>query len=145
MSIVRYEHAVIEIAIGQRALAEAVSQGIRAAIGNFARPPRYPSIRLRTFRRLEAVDVAGKIVLVRVTERGLRRLPALVEAIRARGALGVQLIWDGEAPPRDRAEPIVFRILEAARATKHQPPVVIAPDLKPVLALRALIVARSQA
>lgn len=140
---IRVDHAVIEVAIGNRALANAISQKIQAAISSFGPPPRYPHVRLRTFRRLDTIDVTGKIALVLVTPQNLRRLPSLVDAIRERGALGVQLIWDGEIPARDLAEATIFRILETARATKGKPPVVVAAERSPVRALRALIAARS--
>jgi hypothetical protein len=142
MSIVRFERAEVEIVVANPQLASAISGGIRRAITDFAAPPEYPVISLRTFRRLETAEVTGKLVVVRVTERGLRRLPSLVDAIRARGALGVQLVWDGEEPPRGRAEPTIFRVLETARATKSAPPVVVAASRRPSLALRALIRSR---
>jgi hypothetical protein len=142
MSIVRFERAQVEIVVADPLLATSISQGMQRAITDFARPPEYPVLRLRTFRRLETVDVSVKIAVVLVTERGLRRLPSLVDAIRARGALGVQLVWNGEEPTRDRAEATIFRILETARATKSAPPVVIAASRRPTLALRALIRSR---
>lgn len=133
----------IELAVSHPDLARAIEQGIQAAIGDFVAPPRYPVVRLRTRRRLaELGALGGRIAIVRVTERGLRRLPALVEAIRAEGPLGVQLVWDGETPPRALAEPAIFRVLEAARATKGGPPVVLAAESTPVLALRTAIADR---
>jgi hypothetical protein len=142
MTVLRFEQAQVEIVVANRELATSISQAIQEAMNDFVRPPKYPTVRLRTFRRLETLDVKGHIAIVRVTDRGLRRLPKLVEEIRGRGALGVQLLWDGESPPRDRAEPTIFQVLEAARSTKHLPPVVVASSHRSPLTLRALI--RSQ-
>lgn len=149
MSVVRFERAEIAIAVKDPALARAIESAIASVVRDFPAPPRYPIVKLRTFRRLaalaEADRLAGRLAIVRVTERGLRRLPALVEALRARAVRGVQLVWDGETPPRARAEATVFRVLEAARATKSGPPVVLAASPAPALALRALVAARGQA
>jgi len=144
MTVVRFEQTSVEIAVGRPDLARAIEQGISAAIRALTSPPEFPVVRLRTRRRLAAVNVLGKIAIVRVTEQGLRRLPALVEEIRAQGALGVQLVWDGETPPRERAEAAIFRVLEAARATKSGPPVMLAAESAPVLALRVAIAARTE-
>jgi hypothetical protein len=80
--------------------------------------------------------------VVRVTERNARRLVAIVGALRAGGALGVQLVWDGADPPRDRVERHVFAVLEHARATPGEAPVVLAASPEPVLALRLLAARR---
>lgn len=150
MSMVRFEETGVEIAVESPALAKALEHAIEAALRDVPAPPRYPVVRLRTFRRLAALGssepgarIEGKIAVVRVTGPGLRRLPALVEAIRAAGALGVQLVWDGLAPPRERAEGPIFRVLEQARATKAGPPVMLAAERTPVLALRTAIAVRS--
>jgi len=106
-----------------------------------------PVVRLRTRPRLEALGrdaVAGAIVVARVTERGARHLPALVAALRDLGVAGVQLVWDGEDPPRERVEGHVFAVLEAARATPKGPPVVVARAREPVFALRASIAKRRE-
>lgn len=143
MTQVRFEKTAISVAVADPDLARLLAGRIEDALRELPRPPRYPAVSLRTFRRLAALDVAGRIAIVRVTERGLRRLPALVQAIREKGALGVQLVWDGRTPTRARAEATVFRVLEAARATKGGPPVVLAATRVPVLALREVIAARS--
>jgi hypothetical protein len=74
-----------------------------------------------------------------VTERNARRLPGLVEAIRAAGALGLQLVWEGEAPSRARVEQHVFLALEKARATPGGPPVVLSRSADPTVALRRMV------
>src|SRR4051812_1629985 len=58
----RYEQASVEIAVADRELAAAIEEGIRAAIGNFAVPPEYPIVWIRTKRRLAALGaLTGRI------------------------------------------------------------------------------------
>jgi len=139
--------AQITVRIADPTLAAAVTERIAAALvaatGALARtaPDAARVIALRSrkalARRIEAV--AGAIAIVPVTERNARHLLELVDAIRAAGALAVQLVWDGEAPPRERVERPVFAVLERARATPLGPPVVLAADARPAAALRFLV------
>lgn len=102
---------------------------------------------LRTRRKLAALGpeaVAGALVVVRVTDRGARRVPALVAELRGLGVAGIQLVWDGEDPSRARAEHPVFTALEAARATPTGPPVVVACGAEPARVLRLLIAKRRE-
>lgn len=149
MSEIAFREARIELSVSNPTLAAVIEKAIRATVGEVPEPPRYPITRLRTFRRLASLmtenRLAGRIAIVRVTEPGLRRLPALVEELRAKGALGVQLVWDGQAPAREVAEPTVFAILEKARATKSGVPVMLAAERMPVLALRTAIATKAGA
>jgi hypothetical protein len=126
----------------ERAIASARRVAQRAARAAAASTAEVPVVRLRTRRRLEALGpeaVAGALVVVRVTERGAPRVPALVADVRAQGAAGVQLVWDGVVPSRERAERHVFAALEAARATPKGPPVVVARIEEPAFVLRVLV------
>jgi hypothetical protein len=86
----------------------------------------------------------GRIVILQVTETNARHLPELVEAARGAGALGVQLVWNGIAPTRERVERHVFAVLERARATPGGCPVVLARESEPALALRILTEQRTK-
>lgn len=136
--------ARVTVSIADRALAKAtahaVSTALRAVMEAYALPaPRVVRLRTRKrFARLGCEAVAGALVVVRVTETNARRLPSLVEAVRAAGPLGVQLQWDGRSPARDRVERHVFAVLERARATPAGPPVVLSEDADPALSLRIL-------
>ena len=131
----------VEDATLRAELDRAISDALRAAIStDIEDDPRV--VRLRTkkrFERLGAEGVTRAIVVVRVTESNARRLPDLVERIRAAGALGVQLVWDGESPQRAHVERHVFAVLEQARATPGGPPVVVATAEEPAFSLRVLI------
>ena len=136
--------AQVAVSIGDRALAEAtaraVTTALRAATAAYALP-KARVLRLRTRRRFERVGPAavnGAFVVVQVTETNARRLPALVEDLRAAGALGVQLWWDERSRTRDLVERHVFAVLERARATPAGPPVVLSEHREPALALRIL-------
>lgn len=124
-----------------RALAAAIAGAIAAAgeelAAAIADVERAPVIRLRA-RKAVARDparLAGAIAVVPVTARNARHLVALVDAIRAAGAIGVQLVWDGASPPRADVERHVFAALERGRATPGEPPVVLAASEAPVSAL----------
>ncbi len=102
-----------------------------------------PVVRLRTRRRLAALGpeaIRDAIVVVEPTER-THRLAALVDDVRAAGAAGVQIVWNG-ALAKERIEPQVFAALERARATPKDPPVVLASRAVPTRALRVLIAHR---
>jgi hypothetical protein len=139
--------AQIAVQIADPALAAAVTERIAAALvaatGALASaaPDAARVIALRSRKALarRVEDVAGALAIVPVTERNARHLLELVDAIRAAGALAVQLVWDGEAPPRERVEHHVFAVLERARATPLGPPVVLATDSRPAAALRFLV------
>jgi hypothetical protein len=90
-----------------------------------------------------AGDVAGAIAIVPVTARNARHLVELVDQLRAAGAAGVQLVWDGRAPPRDRAERHVFAVLERARSMPAGAPVVVSTGESVAAALHLLIAHRS--
>lgn len=139
-----------EVHVGDAALADRIARAAegalrtaRIAVDEAAAATRaLPVVRLRTRRRFEALGaarIAGAIVVMRVTEKSARRLPALVDDVRAAGAAGVQIVWDGESPPRELVEEHVFAALEKARATPKGPPVVLAKSEEPARALRVLI------
>ena len=141
----------VVVHIEDRALAKRVERTIADALGRarqttaaaLAGTSDLPVVHLRTQRRLEALGppaIAGALVVVRVTEKGARRLLGLVTALRTIGAAGVELVWDGETPPRERVEAHVFAVLEAARATPKGPPVVLSlgkPSTSATLAAQA--------
>lgn len=127
-------------------MADAIASELRATVASFTLgDPRV--VRLRTRKRLArlgADGVRGAIVVVRVTGTSARRLPSLVEDVRAAGALGVQLVWDGITPARGHVEPHVFAVLEQARSTPAGPPVVLARDEEVAFALRLLVEQRAK-
>ena len=130
------------MSVQDEALARRLLDAMTAAIEAEARPPRpFPVVRVRSRKALERVGatVAGAIAVVPLTARNLRWAGEIVEALRAAGALGVQLVWDGREPPREAAEARVFAILEQARATPGRAPVVLARGDEPVEALRILV------
>jgi hypothetical protein len=145
--------AVVSVAIGDgrlsRDVVAAVTSALEAARSSLASAiaPALPVVRLRTRRRLEALGpeaLVGAVAILAVTERGARRLPDLVEAVRAARPLGVQLVWDGEVPRREVVERHVFSVLERARQTPGGPPVVLARTAEPAEALRILIANRQR-
>ncbi len=151
MTLLALGTASVEVQVQGQELARALASAITVAVETTAIPSALEVplriVRLRTRRRFDALGpdaIAGAVAVVRVTEGNARRLPALVEAIRAAGALGVQLLWDGESPPRAKVEQPVFAVLEQARATRSGPPVFLARtgELAPVL--RRAIVQRGQ-
>jgi hypothetical protein len=122
-----------------RRLAGAMTRAVQAAA---AAPPREIAVvRVRSRRGLDRLGtaVAGAIAVVTLTPRNLRRVGEIVERLRAAGVAGVQLVWDGREPPREAAEARVFAILEQARATPDQAPVVLARGREPAFALRILV------
>jgi len=140
--------ASIGVAIADPSLAQAITAAVAAAIRD-AGPDRAPAdrartVRLRSRKRLACVagQLAGAIAIVPVTARNARHLVALVDGIRAAGAAGVQLVWDGAVPPRAAVERHVFAVLERARATPNDPPVVLATSDLPVAALHLLVAHR---
>ena len=131
----------------ERAVDDALAKATSAVDEQAARTESVPIVHLRTRRRFEALGpaaLAGAIAVMRVTEKGARRLPSLVDDVRDAGALGVQIVWDGESPSRDRVEAHVFTILERARATPKAPPVVLSRTSVPARALRVLVSQRKE-
>ncbi len=135
--------AQIGVSVRDAALARRLADGmvlaLRAAV---AEPPRETAVvRVRSRKALERLgtQVCGAIAVVPVTTRNLRRVGEIVDALRTAGAAGVQLVWDGREPPREAAEREVFAILERARATPAQAPVMLARGDEPVEALRILV------
>lgn len=150
----KHAHAV-QICIADRGLARRVEAATRTALARATadvddlalRTESVPVVHLRTRRRFEALGpsaLVGAIAVMQVTEKSARRLPALVDDVRAAGALGVQIVWDGMSPPRDRVERHVFTILERARATPKAPPVVLSRSTEPARALRVLVSQRKE-
>jgi hypothetical protein len=137
--------AFVKVAIADARLATIVENAIERAIEatRVAVPPFVPPIvRLRTQRRLDRLGgerIAGKLVIVRVTTTNARRLPDLVERIRALSPAGVELVWDPPPDERSRSERYIFAVLEKARATPAGPPVVVARSCEPDIALSILM------
>lgn len=116
----------------------AMARRLRAVV---AEPlPDLPVVRISSRKALDRRrdDLAGAIAVVPVTDRNGRRLQSLVESILAAGATGVQLVWDGRDPARERVEARVFAVLEQARLHPGRAPVVLACDDEPVESLRIL-------
>jgi hypothetical protein len=135
--------AEIGVSVRDEALARRLVEAMTAAVvAAETRPPAaIDVVRLRSRRGLELLRdrLQGAMVVVPVTARNLRRVGEIVEAVRAAGARGVQLVWDGCDPPREAAEARVFAILEEARATPKRAPVVLSRGEEPVEALRILV------
>jgi hypothetical protein len=134
--------AQIGVSVRDEALARRLVDAMATALEAQARPPRVIDVvRVRSRKGLERLgaSVAGTIAVVPLTARNLRRAGEIVEALRALGALGVQLVWDGREPPKEVAEARVFAILEQARATPARAPVVLSRGEEPVEALRILV------
>jgi hypothetical protein len=127
------------------AIADALTGALHEAAPAVEAARRAPIVRLRSRKRLARVSIrlGGAIAIVRVTARNAHHLVELVDGIRAAGASGVQLVWDGVAPPRADVERHVFAVLERARATPSQPPVVLATSDRPACALHVLVAQRS--
>ena len=128
--------AEVAVSIGNARLATAVAREISEALA--ATPLTAPSVPMIRWSK-EAV-VPGMLVVVKATARNARQLPRRVAAVRAAGALGVQIVWDGE--DRTAVEPAVFKVLEDARGGAG-PPVMLARDERPSFALLAQIHERS--
>jgi hypothetical protein len=155
--------AVIGVAVRDPALAAAMTRAIvdavasvagaamaDVAVGDAGALPSVdsaagsplPTLRVRSRKRLaaRAADAAGAIAIVPVTARNARHLIAIIDAARAAGACGIQLVWDGATPPpRATVERHVFAALEHARATPAASPVVLAARASPAAALQLVI------
>jgi hypothetical protein len=149
----RWAGAVVRVAIADPALAEAVAEAIAGALAVDAGDgvpavPSVPTLRVRSRRRLARLiaasdGVRGAIAIVAVTARNARHLVELIDQLRAAGAAGIQLVWDGASPPRVEVEAHVFAALERARAAPAASPVVLAADEAPAAALRFLVARRA--
>ena len=139
------DEATIVFGVADPALATAMASAIAAALRGFALEPVAPrTVLLRSRRRIPELELAGAIAIVGVTPRNARHLVELVDGVRAAGAIGVQLVWDGADPPRAAVEHHVFAALERARATPGEPPVVLATSDQPAPALCFLVAHRSE-
>lgn len=141
---------MIQVAIKNAGLADQVQSAIARAMDDVAASLPLvvpPIVRLRTRRRFETLGPArieGKLAIVRVTAQNARRLPDLVDAIRAARPAGVQLVWNGVEPARESVERHVFAVLERARAAPADPPVILAKGEDPDYALTVLVAHRAQ-
>jgi hypothetical protein len=134
----------MKVRVADAALAQRIERAIaaRVAEAEAALPPVAARVvRLRTRRRLaELGPLDDAVVVLRVTRKNARHLLELAQGARAAGALGVQLVWDGEDRPA--IERHVFAVLEHARDTRKQAPIVLAREAEPVRALTLLIAQR---
>jgi hypothetical protein len=142
--------AGVGVAIADPALAQAITAAVAEAIRTAGRASEAPdraarTVRLRSRKRVARIagQLAGAIAIVPVTAHNARHLVELVDRLRAAGAIGVQLVWDGALPPRAAVEHHVFAALERARATPGDAPVVLATSDQPAAALHLLIAQRS--
>lgn len=135
----------VRIAVRDPALADAIAAHIARATRELPQAgPALPVVAVRSRKTLlrRAGELAGAIAIVRVTERNARHLIAIVDRARAAGAAGIQLVWDGELPPRAAVERHVFEVLEHARATGKLAPVVLSARLDVEASLATLIAHR---
>jgi hypothetical protein len=135
--------ATIQIGVADPALATTIASAVTGALATLEIPElACPLVHLRSRKRLAALvldgSLAGAIAIVGVTPRNARHLVTLIDGLRAAGAAGIQLVWDGDA----RDERHVFAALERARATPAAAPVVVATGSEPAPALRLLIAHR---
>ena len=146
--------ARVAIRIADPARADALAQAIANAIAEatvtlvpaMTEAERAPVVRLRARKAIarDPARLAGAIAVVPVTARNARHLVALIDGVLSAGALGIQLVWDGAAPPRADVERHVFAALEHARATPTRAPVVLASSERPATALHVLIAQRAR-
>ena len=144
-AIAHHDEATITVAIADPDLSRAMTAGIAAAMSGGGEPPAdHRAVRVRSRQALarRAASVPGAIAIVPVTVRNAKYLLEIVDGIRAAGAIGVQLVWNGA--DRARIERRVFAVLERARATPNDPPVVLATSDRPIAALRILVAHRSR-
>lgn len=141
--------AVVTVSVAKPALRTAITDALARAFRAEAIVPvaRERVIRLRTRRRLHELGerLATSIVVIPVTMTNARHLVEMAHVARTGGAAGVQIVWDGEAPPRVAIEQHVFAVLERARATPALPPVVLAKTMDLVPALVLLVEHRERA
>ena len=134
-------------ALSNRLIA-AMADAVADAVAELApwQSAELPIVRVRSRKSLtrNPDQIAGAIAIVLVADRNACRLSALIDGLRAAGAVAIQLVWDGAAPPRTAVESHVFAALEHARETPGQPPVVLAASEAPATALRLLIAHRGR-
>ena len=144
-AVARDHEATIVVSIADPDLARAITDDVAAAIATVGEPgPALRTVRVRSRKAVarRSGPLPGAIAIVPVTARNATHLIAIVDGSRAAGALGVQLVWDGA--DRARLERRVFAVLEHARATPGNPPVVLSASERPSAALAILIVQRSR-
>jgi hypothetical protein len=133
----------VELDVANGALARRISGAVVDALERAARATmetELPVVRFRTKKRrdvlVERDGLRGALVVIGVTIANLRRLIEDIDVARRAGAAGIQLVWDGASPPRDRAERHVFAALERARAAPTAAPVILADSSEPLDVLR---------
>lgn len=135
--------AEIEFSLRDPQQAQSLKRALHGALKEAVPAPleHPPVLRVPSKEAIERLGAAlvGTIAVVRVTQRNRRHLLGRVEALREAGVAGIQLVWDGQTPPRESVEPWVFAVLEKARATPQGAPVVLAPSEAVVAALLILI------
>jgi hypothetical protein len=136
--VARIDVSVADVALARR-LTRAMTRAVRAVVATSPREIAVLRVASRAALARLGARVAGAIVVVPVRAGRTRRVGELVDALRAQGAAGVQLVWTESGPPRGAAEASLFRVLEHARATPGRAPVVLARCEEPVDALRILV------
>jgi hypothetical protein len=140
------DRAEVRIAARSAVLSRRLGSAVKAALHAQAaiEAPSPPVVRVPSRRALSRLgaEVVGAIAVVPVRARNLRFAAEIVDGLREAGAAGVQLWWDGEDPPQERAEGRIFAILERARSTPSKAPVVLSRSAAPAESLRILIGAR---
>jgi hypothetical protein len=119
--------AEVEICVRDPALAAAIGEAVKAAIAAEDPPERLVVV---VREEGDVAAVPGKLAVIGADQA------ALVDAVEAAGAAGIQLVWNGR--PR-RLERVVFAVLEAWRGQKRRCPLMLAADGVPSLALRRAI------
>lgn len=134
--------AEVRVAARSPARARRLTSAVAGALRELAtqEAPALPVVRVPSRKALARLGeaVAGALAVVPVSARNLRFAGEIVEALRAAGAAGVQVVWDGEDPPRERAEAPIFALLERARSTPGKAKVVLSRDEEPAESLRIL-------
>ncbi|WP_394836935.1 hypothetical protein LVJ94_08510 [Pendulispora rubella] len=123
-----------------RAMTQAIADAIRAALPSELPAPAPPVVRFRTRKKLARLltapeALAGALAVVRVTSANARHLEAWVTEVRRAGVAGVQLVWNGRDPAPERVASRIFRVLEMARATLREAPVMLSARAVPAQAL----------
>ncbi|MEO8699341.1 MAG: hypothetical protein ABI867_04830 [Kofleriaceae bacterium] len=135
----------IPVVVKDPVLAAAITQAISAALAETApvlAEPRLVGLKSRAGLARLLPELPGALAIVTVTPRNARHLVELADGLRAAGAAGIQLVWDGG--DRARIERHVFAVLERARATPQLAPIILAATARPVPALLALIAYRGE-
>jgi hypothetical protein len=145
----RVDEATVLVALADDGLARRMARAIAAAVRRSlpAREAAPSVIRFRSRKRLAELAarpaaLTGTVAVIRATEKNALYLRELVDGTRAHGVAGVQVVWDGRHPSRDRIERHVFGVLEHARATPRLAPVVLAASEEPRESLLILVAHR---